>query len=76
MNAKICDRCKQYYKPYYGFGKCTKDWVGDKVYEHIFNGINLVQEIEGSRDIVNDIDLCQECAQDFANWFEMKGDEK
>ena len=75
MNAKKCDRCGKFYIPYYGFGDGGKDWVGNKVHKYIFNGLNLIQEIEVDKDIVNDIDLCQECAQDFANWLEMKGDE-
>ena len=74
MNVKKCDRCGQFYMPYDGFGDGGKDWVGNKIYKYIFNGLNLVQEINGDCDTVDTIDLCQECAQKFANWLEKKGE--
>lgn len=72
MNAKKCDRCKKFYIPYNGFGDGGKDWCGNKIHKYIFNGLKLVQEIEGDKDTVDDIDLCKECAQKFANWLETK----
>ena len=76
MNAKMCDRCKKFYTQYDGFGDGGKDWCGNKMYKYIFNGLDLIEEIEGDRsDAVDKIDLCPECAQKLADWLEMKGDE-
>ena len=72
MNAKKCDRCGKFYIPYDGFGDGGKDWFGNKIHKYIFNRLELVQEIEGYKDTVNDIDLCQECAQKFSDWLETK----
>ena len=72
MNAKKCDRCGKFYIPYDGFGNGGKDWLGHDMHKYIFNSIKLVQEIGGDGDIVDNIDLCQECAQKFSDWLEMK----
>ena len=70
MEAFRCDRCREYYMPYDGFGKNGVDrTTREQLYSHNFNAIRLVKS--GSDSVKGDnYDLCPKCAEEFINWFE------
>lgn len=64
MLAKKCDRCGKLYDHY-------------EIFDNIkINGVSMIFRSKfGNRESTSkDIDLCQECMDSFAKWYEMKGE--
>lgn len=64
MVAKKCDRCGKLYEFY------------DMVNNTRRNGVAIVylNKLGIREGLIRDIDLCQECMDSFAKWYEMKGE--
>lgn len=62
MLAKKCDRCGKLYDHYTTFDNTKKNGVA----------IIYVNKFGGREGWIRDIDLCQECMDSFAKWYEMK----
>lgn len=68
MNSKKCDRCGDYYMPYYASSKKRK---GD------FNGFRLMEEDANfNLHVAGYFDLCQTCALSLKDWYRNVDEEK
>ena len=64
MQAYCCDRCGKLYKPYKNT-RSVETTIICKTYWSSFNG-----------QVTKKLDICEDCADEFADWFNVKKGEE
>lgn len=71
MDAKKCDRCRNFYEPYRGINPIIPDGP-DTRYRHPYNYIVFCNEITPN-ERHKYVDLCPECMERLRRWMEAGG---